>query len=70
MGVLFSLNLQTKASQPNNYAELANSFGSFGTRKHTLAFGTGLHNNFEMNARISKITSDGYIDRASSDLFG
>ena len=65
-----SLNLQTKASQPNNYAELANSFGSFGTRKHTLAFGTGLHNNFEMNARISKITSDGFIDRASSDLFG
>ena len=65
-----SLNLQTKTSQPNNYAELANSFGSFGTRKHTLAFGTGLHNNFEMNARISKITSDGFIDRASSDLFG
>ncbi len=65
-----SLNLQTKASQPNDYAELANSFGSFGTRKHTLAFGTGLHDNFEMNARISKITSDGFIDRASSDLFG
>ncbi len=65
-----SLNLQTKASQPNDYAELANSFGSFGTRKHTLTFGTGLHNNFEMNARISKITSDGFIDRASSDLFG
>jgi len=65
-----SLNLQTKTSQPNNYAELSNSFGSFGTRKHTLAFGTGLHDNFEMNARISKITSDGFIDRASSDLFG
>ena len=40
------------------------------TRKHTLAFGTGLHNNFEMNARVSKIESDGYIDRASSNLFG
>ena len=65
-----SLNLQTKASQPNGYAELANSIGSFGTRKHTLAFGTGLHNNFEMNARVSKIESDGYIDRASSNLFG
>lgn len=65
-----SLNLQTKASQPNGYAELANSTGSFGTRKHTLAFGTGLHNNFEMNARVSKIESDGYIDRASSNLFG
>ena len=65
-----SLNLQTKASQQNAYAELANSVGSFGTRKHTFAFGTGLHNNFEMNARISKIESDGYIDRASSNLFG
>ncbi len=65
-----SLNLQTKAAQQNSYAEIANSIGSFGTLKHTLAFGTGLHNNFEMNARISKITSDGFIDRASSDLFG
>ena len=65
-----SLNLQTKASQQNGYAELANSIGSFGTRKHTLTFGTGLHNNFEINARVSKIESDGYIDRASSNLFG
>jgi iron complex outermembrane receptor protein len=65
-----SLNLQTKAAQQNSYAEIANSIGSFGTRKHTLAFGTGLHNNFEMNARISKIKSDGFIDRASSDLIG
>ena len=65
-----SLNLQTKASQQNGYAEIANSIGSFGTRKHTLAFGTGLHNHFEMNARVSKIESDGYIDRASSNLFG
>ena len=65
-----SLNLQTKASQKNAYAEIANSIGSFSTRKHTLAFGTGLHNNFEINARISKIESDGYIDRAASNLFG
>ena len=65
-----SLNLQTKVSQQNGYAEIANSIGSFGTRKHTLAFGTGLHDNFEMNARISKIESDGFIDRASSNLFG
>lgn len=65
-----SLNLQTKTSQKEAYASIANSVGSFSTRKHTLAFGTGLHNNFEMNARISKIESDGYIDRASSNLFG
>jgi len=65
-----SLNMQTKSFQEKAYAEFANSTGSFGTRKHTLAFGTGLHNNFEMNARISNIASDGFIDRASSNLFG
>jgi iron complex outermembrane receptor protein len=65
-----SLNMQTKSYQEKAYAEIANSFGSFNTRKHTLAFGTGLHNNFEMNARISNISSDGFIDRASSDMFG
>ena len=65
-----SLNLQTKSFQEKAYAEISNSVGSFATRKHTLAFGTGLHNNFEMNARISNIASDGFIDRASSNMFG
>jgi iron complex outermembrane receptor protein len=65
-----SVNMQTKAAQKNAYAEIANSVGSFDTRKHTLTFGTGLNNHFEMNARISNIHSNGYIDRASSDLFG
>ncbi|MGV9003039.1 TonB-dependent receptor [Flavobacterium sp.] len=65
-----SLNMQTKSYREKAFAEIANSVGSFGTRKHTLAFGTGLHNNLEMNARISSIASDGYIDRASSNLFG
>jgi iron complex outermembrane receptor protein len=65
-----SLNLQTKAVQEKGYAEIANSAGSFGTRKHTLAFGTGLHDNIEINGRISQIASDGYIDRASTKMFG
>ncbi len=65
-----SLNMQTKSFQEKAYAEIANSAGSFGTRKHTLAFGTGLHNNFEMNARLSSIASDGFIDRATSNMFG
>lgn len=65
-----SLNLQTKLLQPKAYAEISNSIGSFGTRKHTLSFGTGLHNHLEMNARISNIASKGYVDRASSNLFG
>jgi len=65
-----SLNLQTKSFQEKAHAEISNSVGSFATRKHTLAFGTGLHNNFEMNARISNIASDGFIDRASTNMFG
>lgn len=65
-----SLNMQTKSYQEESYAEISNSAGSFGTRKHTLSFGTGLHNNFEFNGRVSQIASDGYIDRASSNMFG
>lgn len=65
-----SLNMQTKSYQEKSFAEVANSFGSFNTRKHTLSFGTGLHNNFELNGRISNIASDGYIDRASTNMFG
>jgi iron complex outermembrane receptor protein len=65
-----SLNLQTKSFQEKAYAEISNSVGSFASRKHTLSFGTGLHNHFEMNARISNIASDGFIDRASSNMFG
>ena len=65
-----SLNMQTKSFQEKAYAEVSNSVGSFATRKHTIAFGTGLHNNFEMNARISNVASDGFIDRATSNMFG
>lgn len=65
-----SLNMETKSYQVQSHAEISNSAGSFGTRKHTLSFGTGLHNNFEFNGRVSQIASDGYIDRASSNMFG
>jgi iron complex outermembrane receptor protein len=65
-----SLNMQTKSFQEKAYAEIANTLGSFATRKHTLSFGTGLHDNLEINVRLSQIVSDGYIDRASSNLFG
>ncbi len=73
-----SLNMQTKSFQEKSYAEIANSVGSFNTRKHTLTFGTGLHNTteinsaqgFEFNGRISQIASDGYVDRAATSMFG
>lgn len=64
-----SLNLLTDSYALEANGEIANSFGSFATRKHTIKFSTGLLNNhFELAGRVSNIKSDGYIDRASSDL--
>jgi len=64
-----SLNLLTDAVSKEAYAEVSNSFGSFNTRKHNVKFGTGLLNDhIEITGRLSAIASDGYIDRASSDL--
>ncbi len=64
-----SLNLLTNAVSREAQGEIANSFGSFNTRKHTVKYSTGLLNNhFEVTGSLSKISSDGYVDRASSDL--
>lgn len=64
-----SLNILTEAKDDNASAELSNSIGSFGTRRHTVEFGTGLlEDQFTFSGRLSQIKSDGYIDRASSDL--
>lgn len=64
-----SLNLLTDAFKHESSGEISNSFGSFNSRKHTVKFSTGLMNNrFEIAGRLSNIASDGYIDRASSDL--
>ena len=64
-----SINLLTDEVSQNAYAEIANTVGSFNSLKHTLKFSTGLLNNhFEVSGRLSKITSDGYVERASSDL--
>lgn len=64
-----SLSLLTDATSEKANGEISNTFGSFNTRKHTVKFSTGkLNENFELAGRLSKIKSDGYIDRASSDL--
>ncbi|WMI70336.1 TonB-dependent receptor [Mangrovimonas sp. YM274] len=64
-----SINVLTDAVSKDASAEISNSFGSYNTRKHTVKFSTGLMNDhFEFAGRLSKIKSDGYIDRASSDL--
>ncbi|MBC7922565.1 MAG: TonB-dependent receptor, partial [Ferruginibacter sp.] len=64
-----SLNIQTNALRKEPYAEVNNSFGSFNTWKHTVMLGSGLvDGKFTFDGRLSKITSDGYVERASSDL--
>ena len=64
-----TINLSTNEFNEKAYTEFNNSFGSFNTRKHTLKAGTGLMGkHFTLDARVSSIQSDGYIDRASSDL--
>lgn len=64
-----SLNIQTDTKKEEAYAETDNSYGSFNTRKHTIKAGTGLINDkWAVDARLSQVTSDGYIDRAFSDL--
>lgn len=75
-----TINLSTSKLRPEAYGELAGTLGSFGTRKATVNFGTGLlgspqsavgssqSQGFTLDGRLSKIVSDGYIDRASVDL--
>jgi len=64
-----SLNILTDGISENAGGEIANSFGSFGTRKHSIKFTTGpLNDHFEFAGRLSKIYSDGYVDRAFTDL--
>lgn len=64
-----SINLLTDIVSEKASAEFSNSFGSYGTRKHTVKFATGkLNDHFEFAGRLSKIKSDGYVDRAFSDL--
>ena len=64
-----SLNILTDIMQDKASASLSSSIGTYNTFKNTLKFSTGLLNNhIEISGRLSKITSDGYIDRATSDL--
>jgi len=64
-----TLSLSTNEINRDPYAELNNSYGSFNTRKNTVKAGTGiLNDHFTVDARLSQITSNGYIDRATSNL--
>jgi len=64
-----SINILTQSLRSEPYATINSSAGSFNTWKNTVETGTGLlDGRFTLDARLSKINSDGYIDRAFSDL--
>ncbi|MBI5371734.1 MAG: TonB-dependent receptor [Sphingobacteriales bacterium] len=63
-----SMNFSTNEVNKEAYVELNNSAGSFHSWKNTLKYGSGLVNGFTTDIRLSRISSDGFIDRAKSDL--
>jgi iron complex outermembrane receptor protein len=64
-----SVNLMTNEYNPAAYLSSQNSAGSFNSLKNNLLFGSGLiHDKFTIDGRVSAIQSDGFIDRATSDL--
>lgn len=64
-----SINLLTNIINPKPYAKYSGTIGSFNTWKNSVSFGTGLVNkHWSFDGRISQINSEGFVDRASSDL--
>jgi iron complex outermembrane recepter protein len=64
-----SINIKTGENHIDPHAELSSAVGSFNTLKNTVKFGSGLLNNhWNFSGRLSSVKSDGYVDRASSDL--
>ena len=63
-----SINIQTNSASESPFFEINNTLGSFGTIKNSVGFSTGFIDNFELSGRVSRIKSDGYIDRSGSNL--
>ncbi|OJV51525.1 MAG: TonB-dependent receptor [Bacteroidetes bacterium 43-16] len=64
-----SINISNIEQEDVASATLINSVGSFGTLRHTLNAGTGrLNNGFNFDLRLSKIKSDGFIERSAADM--
>lgn len=65
-----SINMITDAPSENPYAELSGAYGSYNTNRETLRVGSGLlGGHWSFDARLSHLSSDGYIDRATSKLW-
>ena len=64
-----SVNVNTHDYTEEATATITGLIGSFNTKKTGLQFNTGkIGTGFYLSGRISQITSDGYIDRATSNL--
>lgn len=64
-----SINLQTSEMRPEAFGEVNIGGGSFNTRRFNVQLGSGLlDNGWQVQGRLSKIDSEGYIDRAFADL--
>lgn len=64
-----TISLSTTGLNADPYAEIVSSGGSFNTLRNTANFGTGLMaQRWAFDGRLSRISSDGYIDRSFSDL--
>jgi iron complex outermembrane recepter protein len=64
-----SINVSTNEPNTKKNMELNSTAGSFGSFKNTLLFNSGIFkNHFMVDARMSNIRSNGYIDRAATRL--
>lgn len=64
-----TINLETNLMNDKAFGEISSSFGSFNTWKSNVRFGSGLiKDHWVFEGRTSIIKSDGYVDRANSDL--
>ena len=64
-----SVNMQTSKAASEPYAQLSFNGGMYNTFREEAKIGTGIMpNGFAFDARVSKVNSDGYLERAYSDL--
>jgi iron complex outermembrane recepter protein len=64
-----TINLITNGLRAEKYLNYTGGVGSFGTFRNAISAGTGLMNKkFSVDVKLSSIKSDGYVDRAASDL--
>ncbi len=64
-----TINIKTTDVQEKPFARLSNTIGSFNTIKNNIQVGTGLiDDKFAFEGRLSRIESDGFIDRGSANL--